>query len=128
MSISSACRAPTSGMSLYRPKDERVDREDDSRKSEAVGEDGPNVEQLEGVRDGVADAVRSPEKLHDQNDLPHQREARSRRRGDVRRKLRQQHMARPCAERKAIDLAHLVKSRVERSRPLAHNDDDVRKL
>lgn len=31
-------------------------------------------------------------------------------------------------ERKAIDLAHLVKSRVERSRPLAHDDDDVRKL
>src|SRR5580692_6485255 len=92
MLTSSWAGPPAGDMSFNRLHQECFDRQHDDDEGNSIGEDAGDVEQLEGGADLEADPVRPPQQFHDQDDLPHQRQARARRRGEIWRQLRDQHM------------------------------------
>ena len=76
-------------MSFKRLHQEGFDRQHDGDEGESIGQDAGDVEQLERDPDLEADAVRTPEQLDDEHDLPDQRQAGARRCGEIGRELRQ---------------------------------------
>src|SRR5215203_3370983 len=128
MLISNGVEAPTPGMSVQRLHDQDIDREHNDRECEAVAEDSANVEELEIIRDRVADAVWSAQQLHDKDDLPDESEAGSGSRDQVRLELRKSDVPQPGCGGEAISDAHLVEHRVKRSCSFSQDDRDVREL
>src|SRR3954464_15969655 len=114
MSISSGGDAPAPGMSVQRLHDQAVDRQHDDREGEAVAEDSANVEELEIIRDRVADAVRPPEQLDHDNDLPDKSESGAGRRDDIGLELRQDGVPEAHRKGEAVGEPYLLERRVER--------------
>src|SRR5207302_1078457 len=81
----------------------------------SIGQDARDVEQLERNPDLEANAVRAPEQLDNEDDLPNQRQAGTGGRGEIGRELRQYDVAqaRPCPHAK--HLRHVVESVIERA-------------
>jgi hypothetical protein len=73
MLMSSWPRAPAGDMSFKRLHQTRFDCQHDGNEGESIGQDARDVEQLECNPDLEADAVRTPEQLDNEHDLPNQR-------------------------------------------------------
>src|SRR5258708_5995020 len=108
MLTSSWAEPPAGDMSFNRLHQECFDRQHDDDEGNSIGEDAGNVEQLEGDPDLEADAVRPAQQLDDKDDLPHQRQSRARRRGDIGHELWYQHVAQPRPGPHAEHLRHLA--------------------
>ena len=93
MRTSSGPRPPAGDMAFKRLNHEGFDDQHHRGERQGVGEQQGDVEQLEGLVDLEADAVRPADQLDDQHDLPHQRQAGAGRGGDVGRELRQDDVA-----------------------------------
>src|SRR5260370_12688834 len=104
MLTSSRSRAPAGDMSFKRLHQERFDCQHDRDEGESIGQDARDVEQLERNPDLEADAVRTPEQLHDEHDLPNYRSAEAGGGGEIGRGLRPYAMApaRPCSHAKHL--------------------------
>src|SRR5437764_6094863 len=75
MLTSSRPRAPAGDMSFKRLHQKRFDCQYDGDEGESIGQDARDVEQLERDPDLEANAVRTPEQLDNEHDLPNQRQA-----------------------------------------------------
>src|SRR5207245_6054268 len=72
MLTSSRSRAPAGDMSFKRLHQERFDCQHDGDERESIGRDARDVEQLKRNSDFEADAVRTPEQLDNEHNLPNQ--------------------------------------------------------
>src|SRR5208283_317137 len=93
MSTSSSILSPARDAPLEGLHDKGFDAEHQRHEGQRIGEQHEHVEELEGRIDLEADPVRAAQELDDQHDLPDERKPRARRRGEIRRKLRQHDMA-----------------------------------
>src|SRR5216684_8885319 len=123
MLTSSRSRAPAGDMSFKRLHQERFDCQHDRDEGESIGQDARDVEQLERNPDLEADAVRTPEQLHDEHDLPNQRQTGAGGGGEIGRELRQYDVTQAPPYPHAKYLRHVVESMVEGASTLAHGHD-----
>src|SRR6267142_2623375 len=92
--VTSSRAEPPTGYASFKGLHQKcLDRQHDRREGQRVGENTCHIEQLKRNPDLESDAVRPPEQLHDENDLPYQREAGACRRREIGRELRQDDMA-----------------------------------
>src|SRR3984957_19840833 len=84
---SSRAGSPTRDMTFKGLHRECFDDEHDRSEGQGVGEQERDVEQLEGGIDFEPHAVGPAHQLDHQHDLPHERQARARRRSEIGRKL-----------------------------------------
>src|SRR6266404_4622846 len=113
MRTSSRPESPAGRASLKGLHQQRVDREDDSNEGHGVGQNTCHVEQLECNSDLKPDAVRSAEQFDDKDDLPYQRQARSRRCRQVGSKLRQHNVPQNLPSRQCERLRHLIEAWIQ---------------
>src|SRR5688500_6492685 len=128
MSTLSVPPAPTGRMSFKGLHHQKLDQEHDGHEGQRIGEDRRYVEELETEIDLETDSVGAAKQLDDKHDLPDQRNAGSRRCRQIGLQLRQQDMAQPVEHTEAVDGGHFRITPVQRARPFAHRDDDVRTL
>src|ERR1700733_9062671 len=112
MWTSSRSWSPARDISFKRLHHECFDCEHDGDEGESIGQDFRHVEQLEGGADLEAHAIGPAQKLDDQYDLPDQRQAGTRRGGEIRRQLRQDNMAEALPSAHAEHLRHLVETTI----------------
>src|SRR5262249_43404149 len=79
MRTSSRSESPTGRASFKGLHQEGFDRQHDGGEAQRIGENTCHIEQLERNTDLEPDPVRPAQQLHDQHDLPHQRQAGARR-------------------------------------------------
>src|SRR5580704_19675718 len=115
MLTSSWAGPPAGDMSFNRLHQECFDRQHDDDEGNSIGEDAGNVEQLEGDPDFEADAVGPAQQFDDEDDLPHQRQPRARRRGEIGGELRNKHVPQPRPVSHVEHVRHLVELAVERA-------------
>src|SRR5437660_961368 len=125
---SSRPESPACDMSLKGLYQEGFDRQHHDDEGNRIGQQQTNVEKLERDADLEANAVRAAHQLDDEHDFPHERQAGAGRRGDVRRKLRQNNMTQAHPRGHAKDLRHLIELAIQGARTLTHGDDRVRQL
>src|SRR5262249_4444884 len=108
MLTSSRSRAPTGDMSFKRLHQERFDCQHDGDEGESIGQDARDVEQLERNPDLEADAVRTPEQLDNEHNLPNQRQAGAGGGSEIGCELRQYDVAHARPRPHAKHLGHVV--------------------
>lgn len=116
IAIPGGTRAPARDTSFERLDHDDLDQQHDRDEGRRIGEKQRDVEQLEGDIHLKADAVRAADQFDDEHDLPHQRQARTHRGGEVRRELRQEDVAQARRRGEEIDLSQLVILRIGRAR------------
>ena len=101
---------------------------DDRDERDGIGKDAGNVEELEEQVDLEADAATAAQQFDHQHDLPDDGQARTCGRNDEGTERWQDHMAQRLPPTELKYLCHLEQVATERSRSLAHGDDDIGNL